>query len=396
MSAIEEIWRREAPGVVAALTRRYGDFDDCEDATQLALIAASEQWPRDGVPDDPRAWLMRVASRRLVDQWRSEDARRRREARSLRAVDPPSTASTDDSLQLMVLCCHPALTPASQVALMLRSVSGLTTAEVAAGFGVPEATMGQRISRAKATLRQVDVAFPRATAAQIVERSLPIRHAIAALFSEGHMRSAGAAVVDHVLTGEALRLARLLHALLPRDPENAGLLALLLLTQARAAARVDQRGDLVPLEKQDRTQWNRAFITEGITLLEEALPVGPVGQFQLQAAIAAVHAESRTSGDTDWPQIRELYCMLSVVAPSLATRLGLATATAEVSGAAAGLALLDEHPATAIHRWWAVRGHLLLRLDRDIEAREAFTAAARSTRSIPEQRYLNGLLASLR
>lgn len=396
MTAVEEVWRREAPGVVAALARRYGGFDDCEDATQLALIAAAEQWPRDGVPDDPRAWLLRVASRRLVDQWRSDDARRRREEREwIQAVHPPSASSTDDSLQLMVLCCHPALTPASQVALMLRSVSGLTTAEVAAGFGVPETTMGQRISRAKSTLRRADMTFPQATPAEVVERSLPIRHAIALLFSEGHMRTSGATVTDHVLTTEALRLARLVHALLPRDPENAGLLALLLLTHARAAARTDERGELVPLEKQDRTQWDRALIREGIILVDGALPIGPVGQFQLQAAIAAVHADAASSGDTDWPQIRELYRMLTAVAPSQATRLGLATATAEVSGSAAGLALLDQEPAKDNHRWWAVRGHLLLRLDRHVEARVALATAARSTRSIPEQRYLNGLLASL-
>lgn len=392
MKGLEDVWRREASGVVWALTRRYGAFADCEDAVQLALIAAAEQWPRDGVPDDPRAWLLRVASRRLVDQWRSADARRRREEQVTAQARDPIASSTDDTLQLMVLCCHPALTRPSQVALMLRAVSGMTTAEIAAGFGVPEVTMGQRISRAKSTLRRAQVTFPQATPAELVKRSLSVRHAIAVLFGEGHMRTSGTAVFDHVLTNEALRQARLLHGLLPRDPENAGLLALLLLTQARAATRADESGDLVPMEKQDRERWDAALINEGIALVEESLTVGPVGQFQLQAAIAAVHAEAESATATDWPQIQELYRMLSTVAPSDATRLGLATATAEVSGAAAGLALLDKEPAPVNHRWWAVRGQLLQKLDRTQDAREALATAARLTRSIPEQRYLNSLL----
>ena len=393
MSGLEAAWRREAPGVVSALARRYGAFDDCEDATQLALIAASEQWPRDGVPEDPRAWLLRVASRRLVDQWRSNDARRRREERATaQSMDTEPAPSIDDSLQLMVLCCHPALTRTSQVALMLRSVSGMTTAEIAAGFGVPETTMGQRISRAKSTIRRTQVTFPQATPAEVVERSLSVRHAIAVLFGEGHMRTSGRAVIGDVLTKEALHLARLLHALLPRDPENAGLLSLLLLTHARAAARADESGDLVPMDKQNRAQWDAALIKEGITLVEGCLTAGPVGQFQVQAAIAAVHAEAASPTDTDWPQIQELYRMLATVAPSDATQLGLATATAEASGPAAGLALLDEMPCRGNHRWWAVRGQLLQRLGRTEEAREALTTAARLTRSIPEQRYLNRLL----
>lgn len=400
-----DAWRREAPGVVVALARRFGGFDDCEDATQLALIAAAEQWRRDGVPDDPRAWLLRVASRRLIDQRRGDDARRRREERAVgqatgqaaghaagQAADLPAASMTDDSLQLMVLCCHPTLTRASQVALMLRSVAGMTTAQIAVGFGVPESTMGQRISRAKSTLRRAAVTFPHATPAEIVERSLSIRHAIGVMSSEAHMRSSGEGVTDTILATEALHLARLLHAVLPGDPENAGLLSLLLLTHARAATRADTHGDLVPIAEQDRQRWDTTLIDEGVALVEGALTVGPIGQFQLQAAIAAVHAEAASSAETDWPQILELYRMLDVVAPSSATRRGLATATAEVCGAAAVLALLDQHPDHGHHRWWAVRGQLLRRLDRATEARDALATAARLTRSIPEQRYLNRLI----
>jgi predicted RNA polymerase sigma factor len=388
----EDVWRREAPHVVTALVRRYGHFDDAEDATQEALLAASVQWPRDGLPGDPRAWLVRVASRRLIDQWRSEDARRRREGTEARLAGTspaPATPDADDTLWLLVLCCHPVLTKASRVALVLRAIGGLSTAEVSAGFLVPEATMAQRISRAKATLTANGVTFRAPAPAELPLRLAAVRHAISLLYTEGHARSAGAVLTDAGITGEALRLARELHRMAPDDPENAGLLALLLLAQARVPARSDPAGDLVPLDSQDRSLWDQAMIREGVDLLERSLPVGRVGEFQLQAAIAAVHDEASSPQQTDWPQILELYRMLDAVASSTSVTIGLATATAEVLGPQDGLAILREISDGRNHRVHAVRGHLLRRAGRETEAREAFTTAARLCRNIPEQRYLN-------
>jgi RNA polymerase sigma factor (sigma-70 family) len=393
----EEVWRREAPHVVTALVRRYGHFDDAEDATQEALLAASAQWPRDGLPSDPRAWLVRVASRRLIDQWRSDDARRRREgteARLAEAAPPTEPSDTDDTLWLLVLCCHPVLTKASRVALVLRAVGGLSTAEVSAGFLVPEATMAQRISRAKATLNANGVTFRAPSRAEMPLRLAAVRHAISLLYTEGHARSSGPALTDDDITREALRLARELHRMAPDDPENAGLLALLLLTQARVTTRTDPAGDLVPLDVQDRSLWDRAMITEGVDLLERCLPVGRVGEFQLQAAIAAVHDEAATPQETDWPQILELYRMLDVVASSTSVTIGLATATAEVHGPDAGLDILRDVKDGRNHRVHAVRGHLLRRAGQQTAAREAFATAARLCRNIPEQRYLNQQFAT--
>lgn len=397
MPGLEDVWRTELPHVLAALTRRYGRFADCEDAAQLALIAAAEQWPRDGVPEQPRAWLLRVASRRLVDGLRSEGARRAREDAAARVdwAEDPLPAQPNDALQLMVLCCHPALSRSSQVALTLRAVAGLTTAQIAAGFLVPEATMAQRISRAKATLARSGARFAPPRPEELPGRLLAVRHAVSLLFTEGHLRSAGAEPMSAPFAAEAIALARQLFAQAPNDPENAGLLALLVLTHARAAARVDGRGDLVPLADQDRALWDRNLILEGVSLLEEALPRGYVGEFQLQAAIAAVHAEAATAGDTDWPQILELYRMLEAVAPSAATTIGLAAATAEAEGPEAGLMVLRAVDDERNHRVHAVRGHLLARLGDADGARAAFERAAQLTRSIPEQRYLHRVAADL-
>ncbi|BCT74842.1 RNA polymerase sigma24 factor [Sinomonas cyclohexanicum] len=397
MPGLEDVWRTELPHVLAALTRRYGRFADCEDAAQLALIAAAEQWPRDGVPEQPRAWLLRVASRRLVDGLRSEGARRAREDAAARGAwaEDPLPAQPDDALQLMVLCCHPALSRSSQVALTLRAVAGLTTAQIAAGFLVPEATMAQRISRAKTALARSGARFAPPRPEDLPGRLLAVRHAVSLLFTEGHLRSAGAEAMSAPFAAEAIALARELFAQAPSDPENAGLLALLVLTHARAAARVDGRGDLVPLADQDRALWDRNLILEGVSLLEEALPRGYVGEFQLQAAIAAVHAEAATAGDTDWPQILELYRMLEAVAPSAATTIGVAAATAEAEGLEAGLMVLRAVDDERNHRVHAVRGHLLARLGDADGARAAFERAAQLTRSIPEQRYLHRVAAEL-
>ncbi|MFD0556557.1 RNA polymerase ECF family sigma subunit [Stackebrandtia endophytica] len=395
----EDVWRRATPHVLGALARRHDNFADCEDAVQLALVAAAEQWPREGLPDNPTGWLIRVAGRRLIDLVRTDVSRRSREERTTRLTDAVATAASestvaDDTLLLLILCAHPALTPSSQAALMLRAVAGLTTREIAMGFFVPEATMAQRISRAKASLRDAGGRFQSPPRSELPARLHAVRHAVALLYTQAHSlgepsRSPGR-TPDSLLPGIALRLSRELHRLAPTDPENAGLLALLLLTQARAPARLDPAGELVPLEDQDRRLWNREYISEGIALIEKALPTGYVGSFQLQAAIAAVHAEGASTASTDWEQILVLYEMLEQVDPTPAATLGRAVATAEAIGPAAGLAILAELPESS-HRRHAAAGHMLSRLGRRDEARSEFLRAAELTRSIPEQRYLNRL-----
>lgn len=396
---LEDVWRREAPHVLAALSRRHDNFADCEDAVQIALVAAAEQWPHDGIPTNPAGWLLRVASRRLIDQIRADASRRAREEKAARlhdalGVEDPPEGSSDpagaehDTLHLLVLCAHPALTPASQVALMLRAVGGLTTREIAAGFFVPESTVAQRISRAKATLRRVGARFAPAMPLELPVRLLAVRHAISSLYTQAHLQTDGPHATDPLLAETALRLARALVRLAPADPENAGLLSLLLLTHARSRARLDAHGDLVPLEEQDRGRWNQELISEGIAILENALPVGYVGGFQLKAAIAAVHAEAPHPDATDWPQILALYEMLEQVDLSPATTLGRAVATAEVMGPEAGLKVLQLLSHTH-YRTHVARGHMLKQLGRTEEARCEFLRAAELTRSVPEQRYLN-------
>ena len=406
---VEDVWRRESAHVLAALGRRHGDLGDCEDAAQEALAAAAVQWPRDGVPDHPRGWLVRVASRRLVDQVRADRARAVREVAVVArepdeglvapAADATSHSDVDDSLQLLLLCCHPALPPASQVALTLRAVAGLTTAQVAAAFLVPEATMGQRLSRARATLRSAGARFVEVPPEELPARVGACLDVLHLLFSEGYAASAGPALLDVSLTAEAVRLARGLHAALPDHDEATGLLALMLLTAAREATRVDDAGDLVPLAAQDRTRWDPAMVVEGVALLEEALPHGHVGRYQLEAAIAAVHAEARTADETDWRQIALLYAMLAERAPGPAVTLNRAVAVAEAFGPEQGLAVLEplltDPTMSRHHRTYAVRAHLLERAGRLVEAREAYERAARMTASIPEQRYLNARIAGL-
>lgn len=388
--AAQREWRRAAPGVLTALLRRTGHLEDCEDAVQEALLAASQQWPRDGVPDNPHAWLLRVASRRLIDQIRAEVARREREERAVRLEPPvPSPASPDDDLfALMALCAHPCLSPASQAALMLRAVGGLTTREIAAGFFVPEATMAQRISRAKARLRAAGARFEPPAASAQVQRGPAVRAAITLVFTHANdLRLPRGPATDGVAT--AIGLARSLVRACPSDPENIGLLALLLLTDARCDARSGD-GDLVPLAEQDRTRWDRAAIAEGVGLVTAVLPRGYVGSYQLQAAIAAVHAEAATAADTDWPQIAQLYEMLVRVDPSPAAALGRAIALGEAAGPQVGLAEVERLTHTG-HRETAARGHLLAMVGREDEARAAFASAAARATSIPEQRYLNRL-----
>jgi RNA polymerase sigma factor (sigma-70 family) len=404
---LEDVWRRETPHVLGSLVRRYGDFAGCEDAVQEALIAAARDWPDAGVPEHPRGWLIRVASRRLIDARRSELARAERElavvalepadAGRAAAADQPDVA--DDTVHLMLLCCHPALTPESQVALTLRAVAGLTTAQVAAAFLVPESTMAQRISRSKATLRGAGARFAPPPANELPGRLAAVLQVVYLIFNEGYTASSGERLVDVSLTSEAVRLARELHTRLPSHRETAGLLALMLLTDSRTPARTDARGDLVALEHQDRSLWNQSQISEGVALLQDVLPRGQVGAFQLQAAIAAVHAEAGTWTDTDWPQIAALYRMLDKVAPSQTVTLNLAVAVGMADGPLAGLALVDplltQAESARRHRTHAVRAHLLEMAGRAGEAADEYATAARLTRSLPEQRYLNARLNRL-
>ncbi|SDJ10012.1 RNA polymerase sigma factor, sigma-70 family [Frankineae bacterium MT45] len=409
---MEDLWRRSAPRALAALLRRYGDFDASEDAVQEALLAASRQWPDEGVPEDPTAWLITVASRRLIDGWRSDRARARREEQTARSDAPVHTAAregvwpaadepppVDDSVLLLLLCCHPSLPRPAQVALTLRAVGGLTTAQIARGFLVPEATMAQRITRAKAQLRQLDQPFRTPAPVELPQRVEAVTQVLYLIFTEGHSSTAGGGLYDISLTDEAIRLSRELHRRLPAVPEVSGLLALMLLTDARRPARTDDAGRLIPLAEQDRTRWDWTRAQEGIRLIEQALPVGRVGPLQLQAAIAAVHAEARTSRETDWAQIEVLYQMLAAVAPSPVVTLNHAVALAMVEGPQAGLErlepLLADRQLRRSHRLFAVRAHLL-ELDGQLAAaRLDYATAARLATSIPEQRYLNAAVARL-
>ncbi|MFE4671630.1 RNA polymerase sigma factor [Streptomyces sp. NPDC056721] len=397
-ASTEDLLRRHAPQVLGALVRRHGHFDAAEDAVQEALLAAARQWPDAGVPDNPRGWLIKVASRRLVDALRSDDARRRREEadaaltpRDAFTAPPPGESRApceDDTLTLLYLCCHPELTPAAQVALTLRAVGGLTTAEIARAHLVPEPTMAQRISRAKQRVRGVRFRRPE----DWRERLPAVLQILYLIFNEGYTATSGPQLQRAGLAREAIRLTRAVRALLPGDSEVAGLLALMLLTDARRAARTDAAGELVRLDEQDRTLWDRAEIDEGVALVALALPRGPVGPYQLQSAIAALHDEAASAEDTDWPQILALYDLLVRVVPEgeAMAALGRAVAVAMVHGPEAGLTETDKLTAAlgGHHRLAAVRGHLLeLAGDRDA-ARAAYQEAAGGTLSRPEQRYL--------
>jgi RNA polymerase sigma factor (sigma-70 family) len=397
---IEDLLRELAPQVLGALVRRHRRFDACEDAVQEALVAASQRWPSEGLPDDPRSWLITVANRRLVDAWRSESARRRREESDavldVRAATP---AARDDTLTLLFLCCHPSLSAPSQLALTLRAVGGLTTKEIASAFLVPESTIAQRISRAKQSIKGSGVGFDDPPDEDRAERLGVVLHVLYLIFNEGYTTSAGPELHRADLTSEAIRLTRMLHGLVPGEAEVAGLLALMLLTDARRAARTDPDGSIVPLAAQERGRWNAAQIEEGVALLNRTLGTGAVGPYQLQAAIAAIHDEAPTPEDTDWREILALYEVLEEVSPGPVVTLNKAVALAMVDGPRAGLALLgtldaDERIAHS-HRLEAVRAHLLERSGEPRAAREAYLRAARMTASLPEQRYLTLRAATL-
>jgi RNA polymerase sigma factor (sigma-70 family) len=386
---LEDLLRECAPQVLAAVVRRYGDFDTSEDAVQEALLAATQQWPAEGVPDHPRSWLITVAARRRIESLRNETARRRREALP---PEPVPEVRGDDELTLLLLCCHPALTPVSQVALTLRAVGGLSTAEIARALLVPEPTVGQRISRAKQRIRDSGARFAMPPADELGARLTAVRQVLYLIFNEGYTASSGARLHRTELTAEAIRLTRQLHAHLPGDGEVAGLLALMLLTDARRPARTRPDGGLVPLAEQDRTRWNAAAIAEGIEIITATLRIAPLGSFQVQAAIAAVHDEAARAELTDWPQIFQLYGMLYALAPGPMVRLNRIVAQAMVDGPVVALAELDlaaDDPALAgHHRVAAVRAHLLEMSGEPAAAREQYRLAARQTLSLPEQRYL--------
>ena len=389
--AVEDLLRAEAPQVLAALLRRYDDFAAAEDAVQDALIAAATQWPREGVPDYPRGWLIQVANRRMLDTLRSELARRRREEHHP-IEEPPPVPDRDDTLVLLFLCCHPALKPSAAIALTLRAVGGLTTAEIAGAYLIPEATMAQRISRAKLKIKESGVPFRLPTPAERSARLAAVLHVLYLIFNEGYTSSTGPDLRRSDLSTEAIRLTRGLHALLPADPEVAGLLALMLLTDARRDARTGPAGELIPLTEQDRSRWDQSQIAEGVALVTAALPRGPVGPYQVQAAINAVHDEAPTAEETDWPQLLALYGVLRGMTDNPMVALNHAVAFAMVHGAAAALDLLTTLAADKRiahhHRLHAVRAHLLEMAGRKEAAAEEYRKAANHTASVPEQRYL--------
>jgi len=384
--------RELAPRVLGVLVRRNGDFDDCEDAVQDALLAASRSWPVDGVPKNPTGWLITAASRRLIETYRSEAARRRREHSYTLEPAPGTVPEVDDTLALLFLCCHPELTAPSQVALTLRALGGLTTAEIAHALLLPEATVGQRISRAKARIRETGTQFRTPTARECDERLPAVLSTLYLVFNEGHTATSGQALNRVELTSEAIRLTRQLRTSLPDEGEVAGLLALMMLTEARRDARTGPDGALIPLAEQDRDRWDQSAIAEGVAIVEATLPVAKPGPYQLQAAIAAVHDEAADFAATDWPQILALYDVLAAFAPGPMVALNRTVAVAMVRGPAAGLEALDaaaRDPALrGHHRVDAVRAHLLDELGERDAAREHYLLAAQRTRSLPEQRYL--------
>jgi RNA polymerase sigma factor (sigma-70 family) len=392
MTAVEDLLRDLAPQVLGAVLRRYDDFAAAEDAVQDALLAAATQWPTEGLPDYPRGWLIQVASRRMLDHLRSEQARRRREDAHANAEPPPEVPAEDDTLVLLFMCCHPALKPAAAIALTLRAVGGLTTAEIANAFLIPEATMAQRISRAKLKIKDSGLPFRLPTAEERDPRLAAVLHVLYLMFNEGYASSVGPDLQRNDLSAEAIRLTRAVHRLLPDDAEAAGLLALMLLTDARRAARTSADGALIPLTEQDRSRWDADAIAEGVTLITSTLPRGPLGPYQVQAAINAVHDEAATAADTDWPQLLALYGVLRGMSDNPMVALNHAVAFAMVHGPAAALDLLTTLAAdrriAGHHRLSAVRAHLLEMAGDHAEAAREYQTAASRTTSLPEQRYL--------
>jgi RNA polymerase sigma factor (sigma-70 family) len=398
-AGIEDLLREQAPQVLGVLVRRFGDFDSAEDAVQEALIAAARHWPAEGVPANPRGWLIQTAVRKMTDQLRSEQARRRREdAAAMAEPSAVDVTGRDDTLVLLFMCCHPALTPASAIALTLRAVGGLTTAEIAKAFLVPESTMAQRISRAKQRIKASGVPFGLPEDEERAQRLRSVLHVLYLIFNEGYASSIGADLHRTDLSGEAIRLTRMMHATLPDDGEVTGLLALMLLTDARRPARTGAGGELIPLAEQDRARWDRGLIAEGTALITGALARGAVGEYQVQAMIAAVHDEAASVEDTDWPQILTLYGLLERMTGNPMVALNRAVAAAMVHGPGAGLKLLEplDEPLAGHYRLDAVRAHLYEMAGDTQAAMAHYRAAAARTTSIPEQQYLTTQAARLR
>lgn len=397
--SIEQLLRELTPQVLGTVVRRHRDFAAAEDAVQEALLAAATEWPREGLPESPRGWLTQVAFRRMADSIRSESARRRREGKVAtetaylqESIGIDTAVEEDDTLVLLFLCCHPALTPASAIALTLRAVGGLTTAEIAHAFLVPEPTMAQRISRARQTIKHSGIPFRLPSAGEREQRLRAVLHVLYLIFNEGYTSSAGRDLLRSDLSHESIRLTRIVHIVQPDDTEVAGLLALMLLTDARRAARTSAGGELIPLPQQDRALWDQDQIAEGVALVSATLPKGSVGPYQLQAAIAAVHDEAARADDTDWPQILALYDLLGRISSNPMVTLNHAVAAAMVHGPAKGLeelaALETDTRLATHHRLHAVRAHLLeLAGDREGAVRHYRSAAGR-TGSLPERNYL--------
>ncbi|MGJ6967220.1 RNA polymerase sigma factor [Streptosporangium sp. G11] len=405
---VEDLLRRLAPQVLDALVRRYGHFDTADDAAQEALLAAATQWPEDGLPDNPLGWLITVASRRLTDLLRAEQARRRREDTVARwalsdrwpapAADRPA-AESDDTLILLFMCCHPSLSAASQIALTLRAVGGLTTAEIARAFLVPEATMTRRITRAKRSVKDSGIPFGIPSGPERADRLGVVLHVLYLIFNEGYASTSGPSLQRVELSSEAIRLARMVHRLLPDDGEVTGLLALMVLTDARRPARTGPDGSLIPMAEQDRGLWNAASIAEGVALITGALPRGVAGPYQLQAAIAAIHDEAPSAEATDWPQITALYELLMRISDNPVVALNHVVAVAMARGPHAGLGLLGPLAADGRiaedHRLHAVRAHLLEMAGERVAARDCYREAARRATGLSQQRYLHARAARL-
>jgi len=399
-STIESLLRELGPGVLGALMRRFADFPSAEDAVQEALLAAAMQWPAEGLPDNPRGWLIQVATRRMTDRLRSDKARRLREAAYVAECSdsglPPEesieNAHNDDALILLFMCCHPVLSSGSAIALTLRAVGGLTTGEIASAFLIPEATMAQRIGRAKQRIQDSGIPFGMPTDRERAERLGSVLHVLYLMFNEGYTSSAGSELLRADLANEAIRLVRLLHQLLLDDSEVTGLLALMQLTDARRLARTGRNGELIPLAEQDRTKWNRELIAEGVALVSRALSRGAIGPYQIQAAIAALHDEAAHAAETDWPQILALYGLLRRMSQNPMIDLNYAIAAAMVKGPHAGIELLkalDSDKRIGSHyRLAAVRGHLHEMAGDPAAARAHYHAAAARTTSLPERNYL--------
>ena len=401
-SATESLLRDLTPQVLGALVRRYGQFEECEDAVQETVVAATLAWPTSGTPANPRGWLITVASRRLIDQIRSDHARKAREM-TVALEELPSaegeTAAADDTLILLYLCCHPALTPASQTALTLRAVGGLTTAEIAHAFLVPEGTMAARISRAKQSIKAAGSQFRMPAPEELDDRLSAVLHTLYLIFNEGYTASSGENLNRAELTHEAIRLTRVVHRQLPNDGEVAGLLALMLLTDSRRTARTTTSGDLIPLAEQDRTRWDRTLIDEANSLLVGTMARSPLGPYQLQAAIAATHADAQRAEETNWQQVHVLYKLLERIAPNPMVTLNRAVALAQTSGPEAALEVLTDLDADPRmknhHRLHAVRAYLLEMSGDMPAAREQYMLAARGTASMTERRYLESRASQL-